>query len=279
MDRNYSPDVSETLPPYSEDGTPGYFDDGTTITPQWCNQLTEEMRNLLVALGVTPSALSDTQLRDALVPLLTEALALSDKIEVGNPLDTGYQTLIDTEGGEVGPLYGFIQTAKLFASFGVYIGTRGSTPKQVIDEDADASFRNVEATGDVDVDGDVSAARIETTGDAAVGGNLTVAGSATANDINVPSGSNKVSDRETGPTSIDAHAHVDIVVINPRVGENSRIYHSLAISGGADDAAPLVASIYGQEEGGFVIRVQNVGASAFSGTTTVDYWILNPKAA
>lgn len=279
MDRVRTPDAAAELPAYSEDGTAGYFDDGTTITPQVLNQLVEELRNLLVALGVTPSALSDTQLRDALKPLLTEALALTDKIEIGNPMGTGYQTTIDTEGGEVGPLYGFMQTAKLFATFGIYIGTRGSTPKQVIDEDADASFRNVEATGDVDVGGDISADRVETTGDAAVGRNLTTAGSATANAINVPSGSNAVSDRETGPTSIDAHSHVDIVVINSRVAANAHIFVSLHISGGADDAAPLVASIYNQEDGGFVIRVQNVGDSAFSGTTTVDYWILNPKAA
>lgn len=69
MDRNRTPDVAGTLPPYSADGTPGFFTDeggGTTVPAQWCNQVTEELRNLLVAAGVTPSPLSDAQLVVAL---------------------------------------------------------------------------------------------------------------------------------------------------------------------------------------------------------------------
>ncbi len=69
MDRNRTPDVAGTLPPYSADGTPGFFTDeggGTTVPAQWCNQVTEELRNLLVAAGVSPSPLSDAQLVVAL---------------------------------------------------------------------------------------------------------------------------------------------------------------------------------------------------------------------
>lgn len=69
MDRNRTPDVAGTLPAYSADGTPGFFTDengGTTVPAQWCNQVTEELRNVLVAAGVTPSPLSDAQLVVAL---------------------------------------------------------------------------------------------------------------------------------------------------------------------------------------------------------------------
>lgn len=65
MDRNRSPDNVAQKPPYSANGTPGFYTDengGTTVRAQEMNQLIEEIRNVLVAAGVTPSPLSDDQL-------------------------------------------------------------------------------------------------------------------------------------------------------------------------------------------------------------------------
>lgn len=69
MDRNRSPDNVPIKPPYSADGTPGYYTDengGTTVRAQELNQITEELRGLILLAGMTPDPLSDSQLRDAL---------------------------------------------------------------------------------------------------------------------------------------------------------------------------------------------------------------------
>jgi len=62
MDRNRTVDVVAVKPAYSADGTPGYFDTGTEVPAQMLNLITEELRNLVVACGGTPSAVDDTQL-------------------------------------------------------------------------------------------------------------------------------------------------------------------------------------------------------------------------
>ncbi len=69
MDRNRSPDNVSEKPPYSADGTPGYYTDengGTTVRAQEMNQITEEIRGLIVLAGLTPDPLSDSQLQEAL---------------------------------------------------------------------------------------------------------------------------------------------------------------------------------------------------------------------
>ncbi|MBP7149790.1 MAG: hypothetical protein KBD01_19870 [Acidobacteria bacterium] len=343
MDRNYSPDVSETLPPYSEDGTPGYFNDGTTITPQWCNQITEELRNVLIAAGITPSCMSDTQLVEALSGALAAIGHATDTGVVTTPLRRSVIASSSSKatGGDSAVIASMTSQAlngqamvlasllcKAWALGSVVVGSGGCNqsaaatrsvmlaslgceniePNTVVigystdeltpngtNQHRQIVFRaitgEIATVGDINAEGSIGAGGavvgglIQSTGDlsvvddAGINGDLDVGGAATADSLHMPSGSNEVSDRLTGPTSIDAHSHVDIVEINSRVAANAHLFVSLHISGGADDAAPLVASIYNQEDGGFVIRVQNVGDSAFSGTTTVDYWILNPKAA
>jgi hypothetical protein len=66
-------------PAYSETGTPGYFVNGDAVagTPatvpgqDWFNMVQEELRNLVVAAGLTPSATDDTQLAQAVAELIT----------------------------------------------------------------------------------------------------------------------------------------------------------------------------------------------------------------
>jgi|GEM_PF-1119979 len=65
-------------PAYSESGTPGYFTKGDAVAAipatvpgqDWYNMVQEELRNLIVAAGLTPSATDDTQLAQAIAALI-----------------------------------------------------------------------------------------------------------------------------------------------------------------------------------------------------------------
>lgn len=69
-------------PAYTETGTPGYFSSGDAVAardatvpgPQWFNMVQEELLAVLLAAGLVPSAMSDTQLRDAIEALIAAAL-------------------------------------------------------------------------------------------------------------------------------------------------------------------------------------------------------------
>jgi hypothetical protein len=337
MDRTHAVDAVAVKPAYSEDGVAGFHDDGTTVLAQVLNQLIEEQRNVLVAAGLTPSALSDTQLVEA----LSGALAA-----VGHATDTGTVTTPKTRtviastsskatGGNSaviasatsealnGYAHVFASLLSKVLSLGGVIGGSGEcwqaaaairsvmlaslgcenvepytvvlgystdplTPsgsnqnRQII---LRAITGDIELVGELSAGGNVIGANVQSLGDlqvvddASVNGDLAVGGVANLGDIEVPGGSNEVSDRLTGPISIAAGSHADIVVYNSRVDAGSRIFYSLTIVGGGADDAPLTSHIYGQADGGFTVRLQNPGAGAFAQTTYVDYWILNPKPA
>ena len=65
-------------PAYSESGTPGYFIKGDAVAAipatvpgqDWYNMVQEELHNLVVAAGLTPSATDDTQLTQAVARLI-----------------------------------------------------------------------------------------------------------------------------------------------------------------------------------------------------------------
>jgi hypothetical protein len=70
------------LPPYSEDGTPGFFTKGDAVAAilatvpgqDWFNMTQEELLNVIRAAGLTPSATDDTQLRQAIAALIANAM-------------------------------------------------------------------------------------------------------------------------------------------------------------------------------------------------------------
>jgi hypothetical protein len=78
MQRIKSSTAVSAKPAYVETGTPGYFTEGdavagtpaTVVTQDFLNMVQEELRNLVVAGGLTPSATDDTQLRQAVLALI-----------------------------------------------------------------------------------------------------------------------------------------------------------------------------------------------------------------
>lgn len=164
------------LPAYVALATPGYCQDtdpagGTEIPAQWFNVVQEEICNLVTGLGGSLPGTGDTptddQLAGLIVPLLTDDGAWTTRIRVGDPLGTGYRTIIATEGGSVGPLFGYVQSDKFFASDGYYIGTQTVPGDPVIDSARDFNGRNVVCKSG-GVDGVVlvaSTGRVATIGD------------------------------------------------------------------------------------------------------------------
>ena len=156
----------------------GHFQDvdssgGTQYDATW----SEAMQNMAVecieGLGGSLDGTDAGQLWALLRgPLLIHG-TWTDKIRVGDPLDTGtFSTTIDTEGGDLRPLYGYIETDKAYLSQGVWIGTQTSSV-QCIDADLDCDFRNVNlSSGGVQGIALVaSTGRVATNGDVyAVGG-------------------------------------------------------------------------------------------------------------
>lgn len=65
-------------PPYSAEGTPGFFTEGdavagtpaTVLGQDWPNMIQEELVNVLVAAGVVPDAEDDSQLAQAIIRLI-----------------------------------------------------------------------------------------------------------------------------------------------------------------------------------------------------------------
>ncbi|MCH5146367.1 hypothetical protein JMF94_14890 [Desulfovibrio sp. UIB00] len=80
MQRVQTKTAAQDLPAYSADGTPGYFRNGDAVAAipptvpgaQWFNMVQEELRNLVVAAGLTPSATDDTQLAQAVAALIAD---------------------------------------------------------------------------------------------------------------------------------------------------------------------------------------------------------------
>lgn len=160
-------------------GTGGYFQDtdpagGTEVSADWLNHVQEEIAAIVEDLGGTLDKTDDNQLADALVPRLTVAGSWTDKVQVGDPNGTGvFATVIDTEGGIVGPLFGYVETDKVFAEEGFFTGTQ-TAPVPLIDSDRDCTFRNVTLSS-AGVDGIkavASTGRLATIGDVYAEGDL-----------------------------------------------------------------------------------------------------------
>jgi len=147
MDRNRTADVVAVKPAYSADGTPGFIGPTTEIPAQMFNLIIEEIRNTILMLGGTPSAIDDTQLATLLNEALTIAGSWTDKIRVGKDPDavpTAYLTTIDVE--ETGPAVykGYVQTDRVYASEGFFTGAPGAAVER-IDSAGNAILANVSA--------------------------------------------------------------------------------------------------------------------------------------
>jgi hypothetical protein len=149
----------------------GHFQDtdvagGTQFDAEWCEAIQESIAGTIEGLGGTLDGTESGQLAGILVPMLTDDGAWTTRIRIGDPLGTGYETIIATEGGSVGPLFGYVETDKVFAAEGFYTGTQAA-PVQRIDSDGDCDFRNVTlASGGVDgIVAVASTGRLATKGD------------------------------------------------------------------------------------------------------------------
>ncbi len=86
MQRVKTADAVAVKPAYTITGTPGFFSAGDAVAardatvpgPQWFNMVQEELLAVLEAAGLVPSAMSDTQLRDAILALIATDLDAHD---------------------------------------------------------------------------------------------------------------------------------------------------------------------------------------------------------
>ncbi len=137
-------------------GTPGYFQDtnpagGTEVSADWLNAVQEEIAHVIEALGHTLDKTDVTQLWAALEAPLTILGSFKDQVRIGDPDGTGiFSTIIGTEGGVLGPLFGYVETDKAYLEEGLFIGTQASST-QAITADRDCAFRNITlSSGGVD---------------------------------------------------------------------------------------------------------------------------------
>lgn len=156
----------------------GHFQDidasgATQLDALWCEGIQNVPLEIIAGLGGFPDYTDSGQVWGLLRgPLLIHG-TWTDNIKVGDPGETGtYKTTIDTEGGTVSPLYGYIETDLAYLTQGVWIGTQTSAV-QVIDADLDCAFHNI-SLKDGGVQGIAlisSTGRVATKGDVyAVGG-------------------------------------------------------------------------------------------------------------
>jgi hypothetical protein len=91
MDRIHHPSGAASAPSVDAHGTPGFPGNSTIFTPWMAHQLIEELRNIVLAAGLTPDKSSVTQVRDALALLYGgrgALLALTSPLTIGNAVET-----------------------------------------------------------------------------------------------------------------------------------------------------------------------------------------------